>query len=490
MTEKSVTPIAFAFVVVAFCAFVLFASAGPRGSDQYWYIADVQTLADGRPRVTNDVFPVDLLATGQPQRARFIHDTLNLYLIWPLAKFLGSYRAWILANLLSSLACAALIAHMAFVVTARNAAFASLAGCAYLLYPLSFWLACQPLVEATSAIFVVVALWAFIVLRHPIKYFIIVAALGFSLWCRGSLLPLLGLAALLPLLEWRARRTFAVVMTVSMLALAFAFVVSTKFLFHSSMPTSFKAVLLNGMPGGSNMDFLFLPTLPFTWNSIVEKFAKNLAGQFWTQPAALQLFYLPFNLLALLVLALALKPQTPVELRRLCWIAAAFIAVHVMTILLHQNQARYILLSFPILIVCAAAFLHQKRWRIKPLPTTVAFLCALAAVAYTARSLRMDSARHKTVRAGIQAAVNGRVTEQDIVMLEGLSPIITATLAPRMVVTLSERSSPELTQQVAKLSHAHWFIRRVPSKLQFNSTSNAVAKFEGFGVQYELIQLQ
>ena len=68
---------------------------GLRGTDQYWYISDLESLVNGYGK-SNTVFSGSLLR-GYDGNS-FIHQTLILYLLTPIAKVFGSYNSWVIFN--------------------------------------------------------------------------------------------------------------------------------------------------------------------------------------------------------------------------------------------------------------------------------------------------------------------------------------------------------------------------------------------------------
>ena len=90
-------------VVLIFLGLVWFAASGVRGSDQYWYVADVESLIDGRGVRTNEIYPVSVRHNIAALPRPFLHNRLNLYIVALPALLLGAYDAWIVVNVVSSL---------------------------------------------------------------------------------------------------------------------------------------------------------------------------------------------------------------------------------------------------------------------------------------------------------------------------------------------------------------------------------------------------
>ena len=84
------------------CACVLVTSGYIRGTDQFWYVADVESLTHGQ-YVTNNIYPANLVSPGPLPRS-FVHNNVTLYIAVPLARLLGGQAGWLATNLACGLA--------------------------------------------------------------------------------------------------------------------------------------------------------------------------------------------------------------------------------------------------------------------------------------------------------------------------------------------------------------------------------------------------
>jgi hypothetical protein len=98
---------ALGMVVVGLTAFA--ASGGVRGTDQFWYVADVETLVRDHANIGNTVFPVALLGPSPVMPPPFIHNILSMYVAAVPALVLGPFGGWLALNTVATLATASLI---------------------------------------------------------------------------------------------------------------------------------------------------------------------------------------------------------------------------------------------------------------------------------------------------------------------------------------------------------------------------------------------
>ena len=131
---RLLTGIVTLFVVIALWHEV----TGVRGVDQYWYLADTETLIDGGAPVTNTVFPAMVLREGSAERSHyFLHNSPVLHINAWIGQFTGAWNAWKLSNLSFLVATAMLIG----LATARLSSV-RWGYCAYFIHlfsPLAVW---------------------------------------------------------------------------------------------------------------------------------------------------------------------------------------------------------------------------------------------------------------------------------------------------------------------------------------------------------------
>jgi hypothetical protein len=363
-------------------ALVLYAGAGGvRGTDQYWYLADAETLARDHTVWSNNVFPVGLLSPGATLPPAFKHNILSVYLAGGFATVLGGLGGWLALNLVATFGTAALIWLTARSVAPPLAAAAS--GLAYPLLPITFWQTTQPVAEVSTALFAALVIYAVAVAGTSFRrWLFVVIAVGLLYLCRESYLALLVIAPigflLVRLTEhpggWRPAVGPTATLAVATGAVAFA---THRLMFENyNVTKSYTRLLHTAVPGQSdNMFFNFDLSpenlenrLPFDGGLLLLKLKGNLAAQFteFINPAEAT-FYWTFNLLVITALATLWRMRRGPRPRRVCLAALAVVGVHVLTIALFQNQFRYLVPAIPgLLVVFAVAVGTGAPW-LRPL---------------------------------------------------------------------------------------------------------------------------
>lgn len=443
-----------AFVGLVVVATLYAASGGVRGSDQYWYVADVETLVRDRAIATNVVFPVGLLGDGSGLPPPFIHNSLSVYLAAIPALLVGPYGGWVALNLLVTLGAAFLIYRTARLVANRWAAMA----CAvlYPLLPLTLWHTAQPLAEASISFFAALAVYSFATSGSSTRRWLgLVAALGLLYASRQSYLPLL-LAAPLAFLVIRIRTqrrslrgaispaglilgaTLLVVAVVNGLFAAENVEFSYTRLWHTAVPNRTDNMWFNFDLSDANLS----KTLPFDLDLLGPKLAGHLAQQFvMFESAPLGVFYWTFNVLAIVAIAKLLRER---EARRVKLLAmgTGFVALHFVTVVLFQNQFRYSLPALPILLVILAMALSDVRWldrRMSPRPIALALVVCVLGLAPSvvlARTLRAEGVANGQQQAAVQALFDRRLasTEPLWIVFEGTPQLLAYAARPRLAL--------------------------------------------------------
>lgn len=452
--------------LVGFVVAFTLGATGLRGSDQYWYVADVEALGRRGEHLTNSLFASSLIAHGSTAQELFVHDGLNLYLVAPLAAVFSGYVGWLLANLAATLAAAGMIGLTIYRNTADRA-FAALVAVLYTLFPVTFWLSTQPLIEATTAPFVALALWALVRPDRTARAYGMTALwLAVAYLCRSTFaLPLaaLGLAALLDSrsehLVWRRLKTVAGVTSVLVIASLLG-----AFVFRSSMPSKLADVAMNGMPGTSNMAFMLWPNPPtFELSLFLRKALSNLSQQFFAGFRE-QVFYAPFNLVAAAAVAPFFYTRASATSRLAAWAALVLIGTHVATIIIHQNQFRYLLVCFPATLVSAALFLHERfngRRRLLGFALVAALLFSACAAVLLIQFLRKDAREDAKLREDV-AELIAPVSKADGILVcnsDNLQQSLLAfTARPRPVVGIRGDYPVESYKELARYSNARWVL--------------------------------
>lgn len=336
-------------------------ASGYHGSDDYWYIEDVEALMRGDSATTHEVYPFSLIGTDDrfQETQPFVHN-LPVLRLWALAgRATGSAYAGVkLVNIISAL----LTGLFVFLGARRftGTAGAMVAGVMVLYIPVSFASSGRVMAETFAATGVALAWCLALTLPRRMSAVIaaqvalILAALG-RIWTLPMLL-VIPLALLFD--ERRPPRARVLRAAVAAIAGASGYIVLARML-PSYMPRLDLATLLE-ISHGNNMRAYFrlepLPALPIgetisalagnAWNSLRVQFA-------WTPEFPLP-HRLPANLAAVLSSAGWFAPGSD-RFRRYALVGAivAFGSYLGMT-MLFQNFSRYAIPLMPVLVVGAA----------------------------------------------------------------------------------------------------------------------------------------
>lgn len=470
--------------IAIFIALAWLGASDVRGSDQYWYVADVDSLSSGRGVQTNEIYPVSVRYDVAPLPRPFIHNILNLYLVVPAAMVLGAYGGWIVTNVVGGLLTALVIYRTVILFTEQ--APAALAATAYLLLPATAWLTLQPLAEATIAPIVALGVLVYVTAGTVYwRWMLLMVLAGILFYCRPSFLPLLPAVPLAYLLHAGPRRAATLAGAAGLLALGAVFWLTAPVLFEPHLQISYGQVLANARPGASAMNTYFdLSPDPEPLAYLLPKLGRALYVQFARPNAGYLLFYLPFNLLGLAAVVLAFKAG---QRRHLRVIAAAgfFLLLHLATIVIVQNQFRYMQVATPPLLVAVGVLAAQTdgfrsaRVRAAAIIVVVGMAVPSAALSWTSRG---DGFKERERREQMAEVLNAAIPADGVVMAEvelvntrvqrtgfvlrpeGI-PLMGYLLHPRRVLFVSGTYGPEDYDALARNVDADWLLARTDSPI-------------------------
>jgi hypothetical protein len=477
--------LAVAFALVVAVVVTLYAAgAGVRGSDQYWYLTDTEALAHDHVLTSNTVFPVALLGPNPTVPPPFIHNVLSVYLAAIPGAVLGAFDGWLLLNLLATIGAALLIFLAARTVAPPWASV--LCAVIYPLLPITVWHGAQPLAEASTALFAALAMYALAIAgRATVRWLALIVALGLLYLSRESYLPLL-LAAPLGFLLVRAsegggawRRALAPAVGLGVAAVAIV-VVSQAVIPADNVRFSYGRLLHSAVPGStSNMWFNFdlspanlADRLPIDAGLLLAKLGGHLAEQFviFDSPA-FAAFYWGFNALVVIAIVMLWRSRRVPAERIVVVGALSFVAVHAATLVLFQNQARYLLPAIPGLLVVLAMALASSGAIARPLarylvPTVIVMTLVLGATdVLLARTLRADAVTTGAAQQSVAAMLDRHVGQSEplIVVYSGTPQMLAYAARPRLVLY----GAPEYTDgDYARLRAAlpaRWILAPIPA---------------------------
>lgn len=351
-------PIGLGVISLLFVTLAILASAGLRGSDQYWYVVEVEQILAGKP-FSHIVFPYHAFHGFVPPPLN--HHTLIHYLVLPFAAWFGAYEGWVIVNTLASLLGACAVAEL---LRQKVGAAAALIGFGLsLLLPLSYWINAQPYLEGVLASFLSVGLFIlFTKMERNIKWWSIFALSIAACLCRLSYFPLL---IIIPIAYYRSRkstkRRVALMEGVAMLVAGLTVLSISSQVMVADPALSFSRYLTATIPGRSdNMHVLYsIHAESFQMSLLGLKLVGAFTKQFLPNQLALQIFYLPFNIMALVLCCYLWRTRKSLD-RRLLVVSLIFFTIHIGTVVLRANEFRFLAMSSPLMIVGAVLFLAEQ----------------------------------------------------------------------------------------------------------------------------------
>lgn len=241
---------------------IWYGAAGLRGTDQYWYIADVLSISEGAAHLTNNYFPGPMLRDDAVTKNNyFMHNNPVMVFIAGLTNYMEAYCAWILVNVMFHL----LVALCVFKVTAFLAVnrIATIVTGLYLFSPIAIWQTINPLLEMYfSALLALQVLCFFFRDRFIYRAFLYIFFLLGVVSHPIFLVPAL-LWGIWSLYEFRQA---GIIFSVAVCALYYMCLLRFMDMKDVWFPTSFqpnlKAIVASVVPGKSNMIWHYSEFLP------------------------------------------------------------------------------------------------------------------------------------------------------------------------------------------------------------------------------------
>ena len=446
--------IALILALLSTSACVLLSSGHTRGTDQFWYVADVESLVRGQ-HVTNNIFPANLAARGTLP-GPFVHNNITLYLVVPLATLLGGHWGWLATNLMCTVGSALIVFMSLRQVSVRVAALmASL----FLLWPLTVWLTCNALSEPIYSFLASVCLFVWLHAKQPLGQAIFVVAATAAALAKDNLailllVPVVGLC--LGRGEWR--RTFGTTIYVGGITLfglaAFAVLRST--VFTENVNYTLAARLISAIPPKNDNYapyFLFSPP-HFEWAVFWEKLARNIPGLARVGPKDAP-FILPFYALLSFFLWCLVRNWNRLRIESketsASLVTIILIISYFATALFFQNQFRYTYFVIPSLLVSTSLFVNWTERKLRMLGICVACLVPVALVLVL--RIRNEAMQQFVETKRIEQSVESRfVDETPLLILHGVADgrFIEMASAVRPRPALIIEQSPDFCDQLER----------------------------------------
>ena len=200
------------------------------------------------------------------------------------------------------------------------------------------------------------------------------------------------------------------------------------------------------------------------------------------------LFYLPFNLMVIIAFLLFFKSKSK-KIKNIAFISILFFLLHLLTVILAQNQFRYMLVIIPpLLIVTGVALGNWKRIICFLNKKYIIFILILIIILIPinfilANRLHNEGIRDQQVRKELSAAFCKNIPTYDTIMVEysgGENLIYGYILRPRFVLYIRNDYSEEVYYRLAKNVNAKWMICKINSPIIKQMESIINCKIEKF----------
>ena len=173
--------------IAVYVLLVAFGAAnGIRGDDQFWYLADIETLVSGADAVTNFVFPYTVATDGYAGHRPFVHNILYPYLSAIPAILVGPLAGAIFTNAISQIFASIIL--FSLILRLRVApVLAAVMAVLFLLFPMTYWYSINVYSETTLPLFILAL--AVILLhddRSSKKWMVAAVVVGFMIFARAS----------------------------------------------------------------------------------------------------------------------------------------------------------------------------------------------------------------------------------------------------------------------------------------------------------------
>jgi len=330
-------------ILLVFITLGIFMSkAGLRGSDQYWYVADTESLLNGNGIQTNNILSYNVVNDSIVQNNGFIHNVPQVYIAALPGLIFGAFNGWLFMNALFCV----LSAFLLFLTLKKFLPYvlSCLIALQFLVLPLTFWLAYQPLSESFHALLLTTILYLYYYNLKISRYYVIGILTVILLLCRNNYIILVPIISFLFNLELKDKykSIYSLLYFISIIILSS---ISKSFL-PDTWNFNFYDTIVTSKVGELS---------PSTVTELIKIYLRNLFEFFKIQFLTLNYlasYYLPFNFLIIGTIILWFKSKDKKNYSSLIIVIVAFIFI-LLTTIIFQNQAR---LMFPFYTLVIFAF--------------------------------------------------------------------------------------------------------------------------------------
>lgn len=375
----------------------------PRGSDQYWSLANVERVihGDGLFR-TNNIFPAGMPSDLGELPRPWVQNRPVVYLVTAVAWLVQNAQlAWLLCNaaflFITGWLLLKVLKHSATSHVVQSFAFGLL-----LLFPLNFYLVMQALPEQFNQLLVM--LLFLLLLFHKGQYgltFLIALVAGILMYQRDNFLLLIFFIPLFLFLfqpkDSRLSHAFLFIAIMGLMYLLKPLFLAS----HTIREIPLLSVITEVRPGNHNMVNYLYPqyqqrSLSEVISILFDKSLNSMAKQFSVTNSNALFFYSINLLLVPFVLLFTRYRQLDILRKKGIILTLVFVLVHFVTIFVFENQYRFSAVLIPLLIICFAWWIEgwQNKNLLKIALPFILFTC-IASDAIIAYSNRKEAVSDK-----------------------------------------------------------------------------------------------
>ena len=462
-------------VVCLYIGLTWYGSSGLRGTDDLWYVADVESLITGHGAHTNNIFPVSVINGICDLPRPFIHNTLNIYFAAIPSLIFGAYKGWIVTNIISSLLTSYIIYLIVRDITGHKSAI--FAGLTYLIMPLTLLQSIKPMAEASIAPLAALVLFIYMRIDEKLyKWIVLMIMSGILAICRLSFLPVLLVVPFLYLIKIKKINSRVISGMLLLFFIGAAIIKVNGILFKPNAAFSYTQIVNSAVPGKSNNMNLYFDlhppkiTLAETIENIKLKAIDGFRMQFGDVKSLYKVkYYLPYNLMFLCGIILLYKWRDK-KCFKISMAALFFYGIHILTIILFQNQERYMLPSLPIMVIAFAVFLGSLNRFILSKENIISIVLAImivVCVPYNAKWSRQSHVEYWSyieMYKNLSSSFNSLIPENDTVIVEAMDPwqylMHGHFLRPREVLFVPDNYEKKDYDTLVKNVNGKWLICR------------------------------
>jgi hypothetical protein len=362
--------------MIAYFGLLYFCSPFVRGSDQFWYVGDLERVVfgDGLYR-TNSVFPASMPDDASELPRPWVLNKPVSYIVLAMTYVVrDAHIAWLIFNTFCIFGAAILTGMVMGLKRQRLILFTVI----FVLFPFNFYLTTQPLPEIFMM--TLVAVVHYLILVPPLNYrkvLLLAVTTGLLICNRANYILLVPLIPIIFYFMYKRKSIgFSAVFIVAAMLVA-----SCSMFFHGHLikaPTIIETFAYN-LPNKTNMGNFFPTygnetlTAADLFSILIEKIKGAMTIQFEFIGFTSAMFYvLNIMLLSVPILIFQRKFNRPVH-----YVCLMFIIVHFATIIIFYNQYRYATAIIPSLVLLVYEVYKNVRWDfIKARKIKYAFLAA------------------------------------------------------------------------------------------------------------------